>query len=170
MLEEFTYLSTAGELLSDINKCSVSPIDRGVYVVVYGKKGMPKFKDPGSGPELWRGRVVNVSVEKLVSKWVKFKDNEDQIIYIGKAGDVGMSSSLRKRIRQYISFGQGNQSSHYGGRYIWQIANHEDMAIYFKKEINPSVVERKLLNDFKLEHEGKLPFANLLNGNGKNNQ
>ncbi|MFA5131262.1 MAG: hypothetical protein WC467_02445 [Patescibacteria group bacterium] len=165
MLEKFKYLNTVGELLKDIGKCSDAPETKGVYVVVYKKSGMPDFKDPGSGPEPWRKRITNVSVEKLISKWVTFKDGEEQIIYIGKAGGDCTGANLRGRIKQYILFGLGHNIAHYGGRYIWQIANPGDMGVYWKEDDEPSETERKLLKYFKHGHEGKLPFANLIGGN-----
>lgn len=164
MLEKFTYLNTVENLLRNVNGCSEISEQCGVYVVTYSKSKMPKFKQQGSGPEMWHDRKVNVSVEKLISKWIIFRDGEEKIIYIGRAGGEGISSNLRNRIKRYILFGSGCEVAHYGGRYIWQIANPKDMAIYWQETRYPAETERRLINDFKYEHEGKLPFANLKGG------
>lgn len=137
------------------------PSERGVYVVVYKKTGMPKFKEIGAGPVLWRGRIVNVSVEGLKIKWVDCENSENQIIYIGRASK---KNTLRKRIKSYIKFGSDKSSSHYGGRYIWQIVDSNDLEVGWKKCDNPAEEERNMLNKFKDEHDQRLPFANLRNG------
>lgn len=38
------------------------------------------------------------------------------MVYIGKAG-----TTLRKRLNQYLKFGNRQNIGHWGGRYIWQI-------------------------------------------------
>jgi hypothetical protein len=133
----------------------------GVYVVVCIKNKMPIFRDYGTAPKIWHGREVNVSVDELKSKWVNFKQGEKKILYIGKAGGVGQRATLRSRIRSYVRFGGGNKSSHYGGRYIWQISDSDDLEIYWKQDEDPRGAEIKMLNSFKENHENKLPFANL---------
>ena len=138
-----------------------APLIGGVYIVIYKKSGIPIFKNPGSGPKIWHERVVNVPEDKLINKWVDFKNGEDRIIYIGKADGSGYTSTLSYRINLYKLFGSGRNVSHYGGRYIWQIANKNDLEVYYKEVKNPRSEENKLLLSFRKEHDQKLPFANL---------
>lgn len=164
MLKGFTHSKNVWDLLHNINSCSIIDEKCGVYVVVYKKKGIPDFKDLGSGPEIWHNKKVNVSVEKLGDNWITFKNGDEHIIYIGRAGGGNTKTNLRKRIRQYILFGLGHQIAHYGGRYIWQIANPRDLEIYWESVDLPVERERNLLDQFKKEHNQRLPFANLKSG------
>jgi hypothetical protein len=61
-----------------------------------------------------------------------------------------------------MDFGRERQVGHWGGRYIWQLANHRDLIICWKPLSNedPCDVEKRLLNEFKNAF-GRLPFANL---------
>ena len=69
---------------------------------------------------------------------------------------------LHSRLVQYLRFGQGKKVGHWGGRFIWQLQNHEDLVFSWKITPNndPSEVERSLLSQF-VDQFGKLPFANL---------
>lgn len=95
--------------------------------------------------------------------------NDAKILYIGRAGGTAengrvYSSILRKRIKQYIQFGKGKNIGHWGGRYIWQIKESDDLLIAYKtlENQNPVVKEQELINMFRNHHNGKLPFANLV--------
>lgn len=159
MLKEFSRSINIGKLLSNIHDCSFIDEKPGVYIVVYNKKGIPSFKNMNSIPGVVRHGVANASFEQLENKWVLSTD-KDQIVYIGKAGGEGEGSNLRTRIRQYISFGLGNNSPHRGGRYIWQIDDVDALCIYFKEDSSPRETERRLIQDFKNKHGEKRPFAN----------
>ena len=77
-------------------------------------------------------------------------------MYIGKA------TSLKKRLGQYLRFGQTKNVGHYGGRYIWQLKNHSDLIVCWKTtpQYDPREIEKGLILDFKREF-GERPFANL---------
>ncbi len=89
----------------------------------------------------------------LQSKWVESCD----VIYLGK-GD-----NLQRRLKEYAYFGRGEPVGHWGGRYIWQLADSADLTVAWKKcETGQSAreLEAELLVSFQEEY-GCLPFANL---------
>lgn len=55
----------------------------------------------------FKGKNPNVSIQELNSNWI----DGEHIVYIGKA------TELCRRLRQYMSFGQGKNIGHWGGRY-----------------------------------------------------
>lgn len=102
--------------------------------------------------------MADVSIAELEANWVE----GTSVVYIGKAGGVGSSATLQKRISQYIRFGQGANVGHWGGRYIWQLADSRDLVVCWKILTNeePREVERLMIADFIDVHGGKRPFAN----------
>lgn len=92
------------------------PDIKGVYLVLTPTPKLPGFLTKGVGGN-FKGKDPNVSLDVLWNNWV----DDSQTIYIGKA------SSLNKRLKQYLRFGQGKNVGHYGGRYIWQLNNHTDL-------------------------------------------
>ncbi|MFQ4149443.1 hypothetical protein AAGW05_12220 [Arthrobacter sp. LAPM80] len=69
---------------------------------------------------------------------------------------------MRKRIAEYLDFGQGKPAGHWGGRLIWQIQDPSRLRIGWKiiEDADPEHVEKCLLLAFKKEL-GQLPYANL---------
>ena len=134
------------------------PAQMGVYVVLREKNSIPMFLTEGTGG-LFKGKNPNVSLAELKENWVE----GTQVVYIGKAGGSGSSATLQKRLSQYMRFGQGANVGHWGGRYIWQLADSRDLVVCWKTLANeaPRDVERKMIADFKAAHAGKRPFANL---------
>ena len=131
----------------------------GVYVVLYTKGEHPQFLDEGTGG-FFKQRNPNVALDELEANWV---DNA-QIVYIGKAGTHTKPSSatIRSRLSQYIRFGLGQSVGHWGGRYIWQIRESQDLLVCWKPtEDEPRDVERAMIAQFKSAHHGCRPFANL---------
>jgi hypothetical protein len=125
---------------------------KGVYIVYYPGQSVPEFINPGIGG-MFRGNDPNVDESVLLGKWV----HGAHILYIGKAqGQRG----LKQRIRQFIRFGMGQLSPHWGGRYIWQIKNNKNLIIKWTEVTGAREEERKLLKQFYKVY-GKLPFANL---------
>ena len=76
------------------------------------------------------------------------------VVYIGKAG------SLSERVGSLIAFGNGHAAGHRGGRYLWQLADAEDLLVAWRPEDEPERAEAALLDAFRAQH-GVLPFANL---------
>lgn len=145
-----------GELFMDQSRIMEK---QGVYMVLYTETGIPNFINPGTGG-FFKGENPNVSEEVLMANWVK----DTIVIYIGKAGGSGIEATLKKRLRQYLRFGQGANVGHFGGRLIWQIKNSRNLLVCWKPLASeePRDVETRLIQEFTLQY-GKKPFANLAN-------
>ena len=89
----------------------------------------------------------------LKNNWV----TGTNILYIGMTG-----SSLRRRIKQYMQFGEGKPVGHRGGCYIWQMEDCDRLIICWKElaEELPGEYETMLIRSFKDAHDGRRPFAN----------
>ena len=123
----------------------------GVYVVCRVSDGAPVFLETGSGGH-FKGKAPNVAVAELAANWV----GGTPVVYIGKA------TSLRKRISQYVRFGQGKPAGHRGGRYIWQLKDAPQLKFYWKEvEGDYDAEESAMINAFKARY-GCRPFANLV--------
>lgn len=146
--------------VKDLQKdTSVIPRTNGVYAVVRLCKSHPTFLANGTGG-FFKDRNPNVDILTLEDKWV----DGTEILYIGKAGGGTSSSTLYKRIKQYLDFGNGKKVGHWGGRYIWQLKDSADLCFCWKETPTgslPREEETGLITIFKESHEGKLPFANL---------
>lgn len=153
---------TFGELRK--NDSIIPPI-KGVYLILYLKKERPEFVTAGTGG-FFKGRNPNVSLDELRTKWLDGMTT----IYIGKAGGKAggkvrgkSKATLHRRLRQYVEFGGGKPVGHWGGRYIWQIKDAENLVVCWKTlegNADPEVVETSLLQEFKEKYK-VLPFANL---------
>ena len=131
---------------------SMLPVNNGVYLVLNIENKPGEFLMVGSGGH-FKGKDPNISLADLKSNWV---DNT-KVVYIGKA------TSLRSRLRQYFSFGQGKNIGHYGGRLIWQIKYSKDLVVCWKSlTTDPRVYEADLIQQF-VKTFGCRPFANLAN-------
>ena len=138
---------------------SLIPEEPGVYFILYMADVKPVFIDIGTGGH-FKGRNPNVVTEVLRDNWIE----TTKVIYMGKAGGPGSIATLKSRLKQYIKFGQGSNVGHWGGRYIWQIENSNDLIICWKtlpKNIDPRKIETDYLQQFKSIY-GKRPFANLV--------
>jgi hypothetical protein len=79
------------------------------------------------------------------------------VLYIGKA------NSLQRRLREYARFGAGHAVGHWGGRYIWQLADSPDLRVAWRQARQGQTAreaEAELVAEFKARY-GKLPFANI---------
>ncbi len=129
------------------------PDVQGVYMVVLPSDCKPEFLVEGSGG-FFKGKNPNVSIEELEYNWV----DDTCVVYIGTT-----SSTLRKRVGDYLKFGMGRNIGHYGGRYIWQLKGSQDLLLCWKKILDkaPKDVEYSLIQEFKMSYGGYRPFANL---------
>ena len=123
----------------------------GVYFVLNPNNENAEFLEVGSGGH-FKGRNPNVPIAELKFKHVK----NTVLVYIGKADNLG------KRIGQLLKFGRGMNVGHYGGRYLWQLKNHEDLVICYIPSFSedPRELEKKYIRDFEKQY-GKKPFANI---------
>jgi hypothetical protein len=133
----------------------------GVYVVVHPAPEAVEFSTVTSAA--FRGqRDPVVSVTKLQERWVP----GTPVLYIGKAaGQAG----LRQRLLEYWRHGLDNRAGHWGGRYIWQLADPSTLLVAWRPSASgedAEDVESELLANFLAEH-GRLPFANLKKGRAK---
>jgi hypothetical protein len=133
------------------------PKIRGIYFVISDHSIEPEFLSIGTGGH-FKGRNPNVEIIRLRENWVQ----DTKVLYIGKAGGGESSATLQSRVRQYLGFGNGKPVGHWGGRFIWQIKNSDDLIFCWKPlpEEDPRAVEKILIQDF-YSHYGKLPYANL---------
>ncbi len=127
------------------------PDNGGVYVVVRASDDLPQFLEEGTGGH-FKGKNPNVAIAELQNNIVK----GSATMYIGKA------TNLRKRLEQFLRFGAGANVGHWGGRYLWQLADASDLLIAWKETpmIDPRGVEVDMLTEYVNEY-GRLPFANL---------
>jgi hypothetical protein len=152
----FAGFQTIGQLrqrmLSDF------PGSPGVYVVMRDGLDPPQFLERGTGGR-FKGRDPNVAIAALEAKWVA----DAYVLYIGKA-DAGSSGArgLKKRVGDYLRFGAGAPIGHWGGRYLWQLAETPALRVAWRRSDQPRADEQQLLRTFYQEHR-KLPYANLTN-------
>lgn len=126
------------------------PEEGGVYMILRRSVSKPVFLSKGTGG-YFKEKEPNVDIDVLKANWVE----GTCVMYIGKA------TSLKKRISQYIRFGHGANVGHYGGRFIWQLADSKDLFVCWKpSRINPRTEESALIQEF-IGHYGERPFANL---------
>lgn len=139
------------------NEREDTPTFQGVYFVLRDKKSPPDFLKKSIGGYFKR-KDPTVTIAELKNNWVE----GTMVIYIGKAGGSDSNATLRKRLKQYMQFGQGKPIGHWGGRLIWQVEGSSDFLVCWKvtKDYEPKEVEGKLIQEFKSKY-GKLPFANL---------
>jgi hypothetical protein len=139
------------------------PKEKGIYLVLYPFHQQPEFLSIGTGG-WFKGKNPNVDLATLKSKWIEGA----VVLYIGQAGGeregVLTASTLRRRVKTCVAFGQRKKKGHRGGRYIWQIRDSNKLLVCWRVSSERSEdsrkLEAKLLSEFE-DHYGKLPFANL---------
>jgi hypothetical protein len=132
------------------------PKECGVYLILRNTDDPPNFLSISTAGR-FKGKDPTVSTVILTDKWVP----SVQLIYIGKAGGEGSSSTLRSRLKAYLDFGAGKPVGHWGGRYIWQLRDAGTLLVCWKPtpDEDPLVVEQRLIDSFT-DCYGKMPFAN----------
>lgn len=123
------------------------------YVICRCADGPPRFRQTSPGGH-FKAKDPTVPVGTLKAKWVPGAD----VINIGKA-DVG-----RTRLKTYARFGAGEPVAHWGGRYIWQLADADELLVAWHCITWVETArdyEKRLLARFRELHDGELPFANL---------
>lgn len=127
-----------------------APAQGGVYTVLRRSTEPPSFLTVSLGGR-FKGKDPTVSSRELSEDWV----TGTPVVYIGKA------TSLRARLRQYRDFGNGKPVGHWGGRYIWQLADAAELLVAWKPTAEePRTVEAEMIAAF-VQQFGKRPFANL---------
>lgn len=126
------------------------PYGPGVYVVLRETSGAPRFLSTNHGGR-FKGRDPTVAVQMLRARW----HDSTPILYFGKA------DSLRSRIKLLVRFAAGQPVAHWGGRYLWQLADSSSFVVGWRENQEPRALEEDLLADFAA-HFGALPFANIV--------
>jgi hypothetical protein len=151
----FEGFKTVAELMRNN---SVIPKERGVYLVVRTTKAPPFFLETGVGCPFHDGKKMNYPIANLKSRWI----DGTIILNIGKAGGLTQKTTLKKRLKTYLDFGQGKDVPHRGGRSIWQLSDSKDLIICWKRLPNdePRLIEEELIASFQQTYKQR-PFANL---------
>lgn len=134
------------------------PKEAGAYVVVRTSPTPPSFLETSCGGHFKR-RDPSASAEILEGKWI----DECPVLYIGKADRSSSRRSLYHRLREYALFGSGKPIGHWGGRYIWQLADSADLVVAWRVAEPGQTgadVEAELVGLFK-QRFGRLPVANI---------
>ncbi len=144
--------------VSELRNSSLTevPTEAGVYMVVRDSLQQPNFLDRSLAG--WnKGKDPSVKVDQLHDAWV----HGGFVLYIGKAGGAGVESNLRTRLRAYLRHGAGHRAPHWGGRYIWQLEDAEELRLVWRPTLplEPRTVEKQLIQQFEAEF-GTKPFAN----------
>lgn len=98
-----------------------APVGPGVYVVLRNSAAAPEFLQPSPAGR-HKGKDPTVDEGRLRDAWV----DGAEVLKVGKAG------SLHERLTAYRRFGAGRNSGHYGGRYIWQLADHDTLQVAWR--------------------------------------
>jgi len=137
------------------DRCVEVPVARGVYALVRESLDPPEFLAKSVGG-WYRGK--DPSATRLEEQWVPGA----QVLYYGRAAGPGVRSLLQQRVKRYLRFGHGKRVAHWGGRLVWQLADHESLLVAWlpTPEHEPAALQAELVREF-FEHYNRLPFANL---------
>lgn len=144
---------TVGTLRQDMSNVPDIPA---VYALVRRSTLPPVYLPQNTGPVGHRGDPT-VALDVLDSNWV----DGAEVVYIGKASLRRAGTALRKRLREYIRFGEGRANNHWGGRLVWQLGDAADLVVYWKPHPDPRKYETELLGEFRRRIGDRRPFANL---------
>lgn len=133
------------------------PREPGVYAVLRDNNQIPHVLDASVGG-WFKGKNPTMDRGVLTAKLSHSADT----LYIGKADKGSGNRGLRKRITEFVRFGNGEPVGHWGGRCIWQLADSQDLRIAWLPVIDrlASEIETELLEEFVRTYSS-LPFANL---------
>jgi transcriptional regulator with XRE-family HTH domain len=131
------------------------PATPGVYVVLRRSTDPPAFLTASVGGH-FKGRDPTVSTDALQSKWV----DGPSVLYVGSTG------KLRDRLHLLARFGRGEPVGHWGGRYLWQLVDHDQLLVAWLETSDQVAREAALIEEFRNTF-GALPFANISQPRGE---
>lgn len=129
--------------------CPTVPTLPGIYVVIRLSSEDPTFLETSVGGH-FKGQDPTVSTERLREKLVPGA----HILYIGRGGN------LRKRLDLLARFSRGEAVGHWGGRFLWQLADHDDLLVAWLNTTDQEGQEAELIEEFAAAYDA-LPLANL---------
>lgn len=133
-------------------------IYNGIYIIVQPNNFGKVVFNPQSKLKIWKKgvkeRIVSASIEELQENWVE----KAEILYIGNC--ASKTKNVQSLVKLHIRFWNGENVSAFGGRFIGQIQNWENLEVWYLKSDNSAQMKDELLRLFENQYR-KLPFANL---------
>jgi hypothetical protein len=131
-------------------RATTVPVSAGVYMVLRATAQRPGFLAASTGGRFKRRDPV-VAVDVLERQWV----DDAEVLYIGRA------VNLRSRLQDYRDFGLGRAVGHWGGRFIWQLDDAEDLSVCWRPCTGSATAETARLLAAFTDRYGRPPFANV---------
>ena len=128
------------------------PSAPGVYAVLR-EPLPPRWLNRSLAPA-WRGMDPSEKPEVLAERWVEGA----ALLYLGVAPGPGVRNRLQQRIKRMLRFGQGRVVAHWGGRRVWQLADHAALRVAWMPCDDPAQRAAGWLAAFVARFE-RAPFA-----------
>lgn len=125
--------------------CDGLPRLHGIYLVIRKSDLPPDFRQKNTGGK-FKGRNPTVPCAKLQAKWV----DSAKTVYVGKAAG---KRGLQQRLGQLLAFGCGKPVGHWGGRYLWQLMDSDDLLICWRECDDAKQAETDAIAAFKAAHK-----------------